>query len=121
MAHIQKKLKKKTSLFETITESWDCVGENRRAKQDAEETRAAAVLCARLPVVFSPWTATRQAPLSMGFSRQSWDGLPCPAPGDLPNPGTKPALMLPALAGGFFTTSTTKNLVTFDVGVTTQG
>ena len=32
-----------------------------------------------------------QAPLSMGFSRQeSWAGLPCPPPGDLPDPGIKP-------------------------------
>ena len=32
-----------------------------------------------------------QAPLSMGFSRQEhWSGLPCPPPGDLPNPGMKP-------------------------------
>ena len=29
--------------------------------------------------------------LSMGFSRQEyWSGLPCPPPGDLPNPGIKP-------------------------------
>ena len=29
-----------------------------------------------------------QAPLSLGFSRQEcWCGLPCPPPGDLPNPG----------------------------------
>ena len=32
-----------------------------------------------------------QAPLSMGFSRQEhWSGLPCPAPGDLPDSGIKP-------------------------------
>ena len=32
-----------------------------------------------------------QAPLSMGFSRQEyWSGLPCPPPGDLPNPGIEP-------------------------------
>ena len=37
-----------------------------------------------------PWTVARQAPLSMGFSRQEyWSGLPCPPPGDLPNSGTK--------------------------------
>ena len=36
-------------------------------------------------------------------------GLPCPPPGDLPDPGIKPmSLMSPALAGGFFTTSTTR-------------
>ena len=37
------------------------------------------------------WTAAHQAPLSLGFSRQEyWSGLPCPPPGDLPNPGIEP-------------------------------
>ena len=32
--------------------------------------------------------------------QEYWSGLPCPPPGDLPNPGIKPAsLMSPALAG----------------------
>ena len=54
-------------------------------------------------------TIACQAPLSLGFSRQKyWSGLPCPPPGDLPNPGIETAsLMSPALAGGFFITSTT--------------
>ena len=45
----------------------------------------------------------------MEFSRQEyWSGLPCPPPGDLPDPGTEPvSLLSPALAGGFFTTSAT--------------
>ena len=35
-------------------------------------------------------------------------GLPCPPPGDLPDLGWEPrSLMYPALADGFFTTSTT--------------
>ena len=53
----------------------------------------------------TPWTVARQTPLSMGFSRQEyWSGLPCPLPGDLPDPGIEPAfLKSPALAGGFFT------------------
>ena len=35
-------------------------------------------------------------------------GLPCPYPGDLPNPGIKPtSLTSPELAARFFTTSTT--------------
>ena len=39
----------------------------------------------------TPWTGAHQAPLSMGFSRQEyWSGLPCPSPGDLPDPGTEP-------------------------------
>ena len=34
-----------------------------------------------------PWTVACQAPLSMGFFRKEyWGGLPCPSPGDLPNP-----------------------------------
>ena len=34
------------------------------------------------------WTMACQAPLSVGFPRQEyWSGLPCPLPGDLPDPG----------------------------------
>ena len=57
----------------------------------------------------TPWTIPRQAPLSMGFSRQEyWSGLPRPPPEDLPHSGIEPAsLRTPALAGGFFTTSAT--------------
>ena len=47
-----------------------------------------------------------QTPLSMGFSRQEYQSrLPLPPPGDLPNPGIKPASPVSsALAGGFLTT-----------------
>ena len=39
----------------------------------------------------APWTVARQAPLSMGFSRQEyWSRLPGRPPEDLPNPGIKP-------------------------------
>ena len=39
----------------------------------------------------TPWTIARQAPLSMGFSRQEyWSGLPFPSPWDLPDPGIEP-------------------------------
>ena len=39
----------------------------------------------------TPWTVARQAPLSIEFSRQeSWSGLSCPPPGDLPYPGIEP-------------------------------
>ena len=50
------------------------------------------------------WTIARQAPQSMGFSRQEyWSGLPFPSPGDLWDPGIEPtSLMSPALVGGFF-------------------
>ena len=48
------------------------------------------------------WTIDHQTPLSMGFSRQEyWGGLPCPLPGDLPDPGTEPiSPAAPALQAG---------------------
>ena len=50
-----------------------------------------------------------QATLSMGFPRhEHWSGLPCPPPGDLPDPGIKPeSFTSPAVGGRFFTTGTT--------------
>ena len=53
-------------------------------------------------------TVAQQAPLPMAFSRtEYWSGLSCPHPGDLPNPGIKPASpVYSALAGRLFTTST---------------
>ena len=78
-----------------------------------------AQLCLSLSLVqFSatPWIVARQTPLSMGFSRQEyWSGLLFPLPGDLPNPGTEPAFLVsPALAGGYFTTSTTWKAINYD-------
>ena len=70
-------------------------------------------MCARLrqscPTLQPLWTITHQAPLSKGFFRHEyWSGLPCPPPGNLPDPGIEPvSLTSPALAGGFFTTSAT--------------
>ena len=54
-------------------------------------------------------TVACRASLSMKLSRQEhWSGLPCPPPGDLPNPGMVPmSLMSPASGGGFLTTSAT--------------
>ena len=46
----------------------------------------------------TPRTVAHQAPLSMGFSRQEyWSGLPCPPPGDLPDPGIKASLQVDSL------------------------
>ena len=59
-----------------------------------------------VPLFATPWIVARQAPLSMGFSRQEhWSGLPFHSPGDLPNPGIKPkSSASPALTDRFFTT-----------------
>ena len=56
------------------------------------------------------WTVAHQALLSIGFSRKEYQsGLSCPPPGDLPDPGVElTVLTTPALAGGFFTTSATR-------------
>ena len=58
--------------------------------------------CVQLCV--TPWTAARQAPLSMAFSRQEHcSGLPFPSPGHLPDPGLEiPFLVSPISPGGFF-------------------
>ena len=41
----------------------------------------------------TPRSLARRAPLSVEFPRQVyWSGLPCPPPGDLPNPGIEPGL-----------------------------
>ena len=54
----------------------------------------------------TPGTVARQAPLSVGFSRQEhWRGLPFPPPGDLSDPETEPVSpVCLSLAGGLFTT-----------------
>ena len=50
-----------------------------------------AQLLSHVCLSVTPWTVARQAPLSMGFSRQEyWSGLPFPSPSDLPHPGIKP-------------------------------
>ena len=58
------------------------------------------------PVVsdfFNPVNCSPPGSSSMGFPRQEyWNGLPFPAPGDLPHPGIEP--MSPVLAGGIFNT-----------------
>ena len=55
------------------------------------------------------WAITPQVPLTRGFSRQEhWSALPCPPPGDLPDPGIKPKSFLSlALGGRFFITRAT--------------
>ena len=51
-------------------------------------------------------SVARQAPLSMGFSRQEYgSGLQFSPPGNLSDPGIEPkSPVSPALAGRFFTT-----------------
>ena len=84
-----------------------------------------AKLLRSCPTLCEPMVAL-QVPLCLGFSGH-WSELPCLPPGDLLNPGIKPAyFMSPALAGGFFTTGTTweaqrsMRAVIFTVATTTS-
>ena len=70
-------------------------------------------VCAKLlqlcPALCDTMDYSPPGSLSMGFSRQGdWSGLPCPSPGDPPDPGIRRAsLRTPALASGFFISSAT--------------
>ena len=76
-----------------------------------------SVIVPSFPIVCAPSCLTLRDPIDCsppscsvhGFPRQEyWSGLPFPSSGDLPDPGIKPTShMSPALAGGFFTISTT--------------
>ena len=49
-------------------------------------------ICSDVSNSATPWTVAHQSPLSIEFSRQVyWSVLPFPIPGDLPDPGIKPA------------------------------
>ena len=53
----------------------------------SSDIRSCLTLC-------EPMTVAHQAPLSIAFSRQEyWSGLPFPAPGYLPDPGSEPAYL----------------------------
>ena len=75
--------------------------------------RSAACVSAKslqsCPTLCNPVDCSPPGSSVRGFSRlEYWSGVPCPPPGNRPNPGIKPAsLMPPALTGGFVTTSAT--------------
>ena len=68
-----------------------------------------AKLLQSCPALCDPMDCSPPVSTSMGFSWQKYlSGLPFPSLGDLPDSGIKPvSLMSSALAGRFFTTSTT--------------
>ena len=80
---------------------------------------ALRTICCCLLTQSCPLSVAREAPLSMGFSRQEyWIGSPFPSPGDHPNPGIEPTFSV--LAGGFFMTEPpgkpTWGLLIFSIG-----
>ena len=66
-------------------------------------------------------TVARQAPPSMGFSRQEcWSGLPFPSPGELPNPGIEawsPILQEVCCTAGRFFTGTKEAALLLQVNI----
>ena len=55
-------------------------------------------LLSRVWLFSAPWTVARKAPLS---GQESWNGLPFPSPGDLPDPGNRTHVS--CMAGRFIT------------------
>ena len=97
-------------LFDSKMRDWTSSAPKKRGiSLVTENVVEVSEVLGRVRLIGTPWTAARQAPLSMGFSRQGYgSGVPCPPPGDLLDPGIEPAsLTPPALAGGFFTTGAT--------------
>lgn len=66
-------------------------GDKWKWKHDSKIYFSCYLVTKLCPTLASPWMVACQLPLSMGFPRQQqWSGLPCPSPGDLLNPGSKP-------------------------------
>ena len=67
----------------------------RTFKIYSQQINSCGCLVAELCLFVSPWTLARQAPLSIGFSRQEyWNGLPFSSLGDLLDPEFEPASIL---------------------------
>ena len=100
----------KTTLVDELLKQSGVFRENQEVRErvmdsnDIERERGITILSKNTAVFYkdtkiniidtfvTPWTiAARQASLSMGFSRQEYGNrLPCPPPGDLPNPEIEP-------------------------------
>ena len=79
---------------------WEPVGNSSKVREevdgltmrDAMEDSVCVLSCFRHVQFFvALWAVAHQASLPVGFSKQEyWSGLPCPPPGDLPDPGIEP-------------------------------
>ena len=74
--------------------------QGRGYRSVAGRSEVKSLSCVRLSA--APWTVARQAPLSMGFSRQEYcSGSPFASPGHLPGP--REGTLFFCIAGRFFT------------------
>ena len=74
-----------------------CLQQSGHGKQPKCPSTVCACMLSRFSRVWlfsTPWTVARQAPLSMGVSRQEyWSGLLCPPPGIFPTQGSNLCLL----------------------------
>ena len=67
---------------------WLCIIHSNAPASDNTDSKQWSVSRSVVSDSVTPWTVARQAPPSMGFSRQEyWSGLPLPSPRDLHHPG----------------------------------
>ena len=74
-----------------------------------DSSHAACKVAQSCPTLCNPVNCSPPGSSVHGILQQEhWSGLPCPAPGNLPDRGTEHgSLKSPALAGGFFTANAT--------------
>ena len=71
------------------------MGVPERHRFSSLQGQSEVLLAQSCPTLCDPWTAARQAPMSLEFSGQEfWSGLPFSSPGDVPDAGIKPGLLL---------------------------
>ena len=71
--------------------SKQCTTDSHFNSQSSNSLYPVSISLSRVRLFTTPWTTACQDPLSWGFSKQEyWSGLPCPPPGDLPNPEIEP-------------------------------
>ena len=71
--------------------SWDYYDKNSPESRHRRNIVVVVKSLSCIQLFATPWAVVHQAPLSMGFPRQEYrSGLPCPPPGNTPEPGIKP-------------------------------
>ena len=81
--HIWKKKKTEVAKVLKRADSWVSINAAAAAAAAAKSLQSCLTLC-------NPMDGSPPGSPSLGFSRQEyWSGLPCPPPGDLPDPGIK--------------------------------
>ena len=86
-------MEKVDSVHEILAKKWKL---KRNQVEILKDKRVCALSCFSHVRLFATlWTIAGQAPVSMRLSRQRyWSVLPCPPPGDPPDPGIEPCVSL---------------------------